>query len=126
MRATIHSDGSLHIVFNNVESVQLFDTLQINTVSKDPTPPTLASNLLISLHANGKAFVKDVFSKYKFTEFNVKQLEDFRFKHRIIDVWSTFDTLCARGVMSKQYAQGEKSIGKKGNTYKFNFDISNQ
>jgi hypothetical protein len=83
-------------------------------------------NLLLSLHTNGKAFVKDVFSKYKFAEFNVKQLEDFRFQHRIIDVWSTFDTLCARGVMSKQYAQGEKAIGKKGNTYKFILDISNQ
>ena len=82
--------------------------------------------LLLNLHKNGKSFVKELFSKYKFSEFNVKEIEDERFKHRIIDVWSTFDTLCSRNVMTKQYAVGEKSQGKKGNTYKFLIDISNQ
>jgi hypothetical protein len=83
-------------------------------------------NLLIHLHTNGKSFLKDVFSRYKFTGFRVKQIEDLRFQHRIMKPWTTFDTLCERGVMSKQTAEGEKATGKISNTYKFIIDISNQ
>lgn len=126
MKATIHADGSLHIVFNNVEKVQLFDTLQINTVSKEPTPPPPAADLFKTLRSNGRAFCKELFAKYKFSSFDIRDIEELRFKHRVIDVWSTFDTLKKRGVMDIEYNNGVKAHGNRGNKYKFIIDISNQ
>ena len=126
MKATLHADGSLHIVFNKAEKFELFNTLEIHTTSSEPVKVNESENLLKALRTNGKDFCRELFAKHKFSSFDIKDIEELRFKHRIIDVWSIFDTLKRRGVMSIEYNNGIKAQGNRGNKYRFLLDISNQ
>ena len=127
MKISIHADGSLHLTFTNVEKNQLFDCLEVTTNEKNETAPLVVNkNLLKTFRANGKNFCKELFARYKFSEFDIKDIEDLRFKHRLIDVWSTFNTLQKRGILEITYNGGVKSHANRGNKYKFLIDISNQ